>query len=250
MGQQFGLVPDGAAAVQQEIRARLRAATAATARIDTLHAGGQLDDTAATDLHRLYQARLAELTAGAAATKAGITPAQTAARAAGSPREALTTGAGAGRSDRPSSTSAADGVTWQAVLDLLRYERVALTAPDLAAPDQDPAERARRERDVRLAAVQEARQRLQEYPGVPDADRRALHGLLSDRAAELAAADPRLIDAHAAGTTRPGLWNAVADVLRTERAALAALADELDAGTSARIHRDDAHEQTALGLSH
>ena len=249
VGQQFGLVPDGAAAVQQEIRARLRAATAATARIDTLHATGQLDDTAAIDLHRLYQSRIAELTAGAAATKAGITPAQTAARAAGSPHEAPTTGAGAGTSDGPSSTSAADGATWQAVLDLLRYERNALTAPDLDAPDHDPAERARRERDVRLAAVHQARERLQEHPGVPEADRRALHGLLSDRAVALAAADPRLIDAHAADTTTPGLWNAVVDVLRTERAALAALADELDAGTSARLHRDDAQEQTALGLN-
>ena len=65
VGQQFGLVPTGAAEVHQEIRARLAAATAALERIDLLVAENRLTATAGEDLRNLYCARIAYLTAGA-----------------------------------------------------------------------------------------------------------------------------------------------------------------------------------------
>jgi hypothetical protein len=224
VGQQFGLVDCGASAVHQEIRARLSAAQSAIARIDVLAGSGHLSAAGATDLRRLYLARVADLTAGADRT---------------SERDGA---------ERPNPA------TWRAALDLLRVERLALTS---AAPDQasasDPLARARAERDHRVDALRAA---LSSLDGLDHADlfereRDALRDLITDRVNSLSAQDSTVIDPAAAGQAGPshGLWSAVSDVLATERHALAALETELSPDTGARLERDDIDERDALAIT-
>jgi len=225
VGQQFGLVATGAAAVQQEIRARLHAATAATERIAALADSGQLTPAAAEHLRRLYRNRIAELTAGATAT----------------------TRAASADGDRP------DPATWRAVLDLLRAERAHLTAP-ADQPEPAPAiDRARRERDRRLAALHDALARLNDpgsSNGLTEPDRGALRAVITDRIHTLsgleatAAAIPGGEDPAATG-----LWQAITDVLATERRTLAAMAGDLPPDSAARLDRDYTAEQHELTLA-
>lgn len=211
VGQQFGLVPVGAAAVQQEIRARMQAATAATERIDELAATGALSSAAAQDLRRLYLARLEELTAGA------------------------------GR--RAPDHDEHHPESWRAVIELMQTERAALMAGgDAPSPGSPPIDRFQAERGRRVAALQTALSQLDSTPraGMPEADRQALRNLVEGRLDRLTA-EPTAEHA-------PDVWDAIADVLATERRALSALGPELSAGTAGRLDRDGAAESEALTL--
>ena len=224
VGQQFGLVDVGAAAVHQEIRARLQAAETAVARIDELTASGQLTDEASANLRRLYLARIADLTAGA--------------EIAGEER----------------STERADPATWRAALDVLRIERRALSRPVSAgSAPVEQSEVARAERDLRVGALREALDGLDNgsHSELSNKDRDALRGLVNDRIAVLSSR--RLTTVDGAGDTpalwSSGIWAAVADVLATERRALSELDSELALDTSARLERDDSREGDALAIS-
>ncbi|MCW2542713.1 MAG: drug resistance transporter, EmrB/QacA subfamily [Frankiales bacterium] len=211
VGQQFGLVPVGAAAVQQEIRARLHAATAATERIDELAATGALTPAAADNLRLLYQARLAALTDGT--RRRGLTE------------------------DEPHPES------WRAVVDLMRTERAALMADNDALPSgTSPIDRFEAERLRRVAALQTALSELDSSPrpSMPAGDRAALRALVTGRIERLIAVPSAEHD--------PDVWDAVAEVLATERQALAALGPELSAGTAGRLDRDGLAERDSLTL--
>jgi EmrB/QacA subfamily drug resistance transporter len=232
VGQQFGLVDCGAVAVHQEVRARLRAATAALARIDELLAEGRLTGPAGAHLRRLYRARLADLTAGADLT--------------GEDRTA----------------EKANPATWRAALDLLRIERRALAQGSVADQSQvEPVGRARAERDVRVRALQEALAVIEGggHPDVSPEDRESLRDLLTDRIQSLSSHGASVADPYAdqrAYGAEPapdevisGIWDAVADVLATERRVLTELEPELSADTGARLERDHVSEQDHLAIS-
>jgi EmrB/QacA subfamily drug resistance transporter len=222
VGQQFGLVDIGAAGVHQEIRARLRAAASATARIDALTASGQLSTAASDHLHRLYRARIANLTAGAETAAADNT------------------------SER------ANPAMWQAALDLLRVERLAL-AQSIALGDLglDPLEQARAERDHRTSALHVALASLDnaQHNDLSEADRSTLRDLITDRVHALTTTHARPDDETALSGASSGIWLAVSDVLATEREALANLAPDLDVETMSRLERDHSNEHDALAIS-
>ncbi|MCU1588238.1 MAG: drug resistance transporter, EmrB/QacA subfamily [Frankiales bacterium] len=211
VGEQFGLVPIGAAAVQQEMRARVSAATAATQRIDELTASGALTRGVAESLRVLYLARIAELTAGARRSTSGP--------------------------DEPHAE------TWRAVLVLLRSERAALTAS--AAPTAEGSDRLAGERQRRVTALEQAVATLDGggHAGLPEPDRAALRDLVTGRIARLSSPpDPQAVG----GSTQ--MWDAVADVLAAERHALKELSASLSGTSADRIDRDDAEELRALAL--
>jgi EmrB/QacA subfamily drug resistance transporter len=216
VGQQFGMVPTGLAAIGEEIRARREAATTAVARIDDLDAAGELSPATAAQLRRLYFARIAELTA-------------------------------AGKR-RNHTEQGGDPQMWRAVLELLRIERAALSAEAPVDQMATPLEQAGAERDQRVAALQAVLDRLDDQPGLPDERRDAVRRLVTDRMNMLNAVDTEML---AVPESTPehgqlGLWNAIRDVLATERRALRALGSELSADTSARLERDDANEDDEL----
>jgi len=221
VGQQFGLVPTGAAAVQQEIRARLQAATAATDRIDALAASGKLTAEAAGNLRRLYLARLTELTAGA--TVAGA----------------------ATGDDQPRAA------TWRAVLELMRRERVALAGTSPVDQDASPVDHFSAERDRRVMALQAVLSELDAdtHADLPPQDGAALRELVTgriDRLVTINTADLGLPPLDEPAAT--GIWEAVADVLATERRALTELAPSLSPDTAARLDRDCAAELDSLAM--
>jgi predicted MFS family arabinose efflux permease len=220
VGQQFGLVDTGAAAVHQEIRARLQAATAATDRIDALVASGELTPAAGDHLRHLYLARIAYLTAGAETT---------------------------GQHD---AGERANPAMWGAVLEALRVERHALAAAvPVTDPSAGPIELARAERDSRVNALGEA---LASVDGnanaaLSAADRDTLRELITTRMQTLTDHRPpglESLDSDPSG----GIWAAVSDVLATERRALTDLKPELDLDTSARIERDANSETNTLSI--
>lgn len=214
VGQQFGLVDTGAAAVQQEIRARLRAADTALSRIGELEASGALTGPAATHLRRLYDARVAELTAGTRRLSSDTGP-------------------------EP------DPATWRAALVLLRTERLGLAAGARLA-GTDARDLARSERDLRLQALERARITLNENAELPSADRAALDDLVQDRIERLTASVQAAPSDTAVAPITDGIWAAVSDVLATERRALTELEAELGLDTQARMERDHRAEQQDL----
>ncbi len=223
VGQQFGLVPTGAAEVHQEIRARLAAASAALERIDLLVAEGRLTETAGEDLRSLYCARIAYLTAGA--------------KVASAPPE-----------------ERANPARWQALLDVMRAERASLSAttPAPVSRPESALEATRFERDRRVAALEAGLETLTDarHEGLTDTDREALRQLVSTRIdglsglqAHTVAGDPQ--DEASAPDPTGQVWYAITDVLATERRALAALAPQLSAQTNARIVRDESTEEAS-----
>jgi hypothetical protein len=137
---------------------------------------------------------------------------------------------------------------WRAVLELLRIERAALSAEAPVDQMATPLEQAGAERDQRVAALQAVLDRLDDQPGLPDERRDAVRRLVTDRMNMLNAVDTEML---AVPESTPehgqlGLWNAIRDVLATERRALRALGSELSADTSARLERDDANEDDEL----
>ena len=228
VGQQFGLVDVGAAAVHQEIRARLQAATAALARIDQLSASGELTEGAASNLRRLYESRVCDLTAGAQRMEAGQGPV------------------------------GANPAMWRGALDVLRVERHALIESAPAggdSVDSDPFVRARAERDRRVEALREALDSLEAGPHDPplsDEDRSVLRDLILERITSLTTVDTTGIHSDADGappSPSASVWLAVTDVLATERRALAELEPELSLDTFARIERDSTDEEATLAIS-
>ena len=211
VGQQFGMVPTGLAAIGEEIRARREAAASAIARIDDLDAAGELPAPAADQLRRLYSARIADLAA-------------------------------AGR--RRDSADPGDAQTWRALLDLLRTEREALTSRIPADGPATPIEEASAERDRRVTALQSVLARLDGEPGLDGDRREMIRQVVTDRINMLNAVDSEMLGVPepSAGIDQLGLWTAIRDVLATERRALRALEPELSADTSARLERDDARE--------
>ena len=255
VGQQFGMVDVGAVGVHQEIRARLYAARAATDRIDALIASGELNPAAGAGLRRLYLSRIADLTAGARATRVPDRgTADAGSRDAGVGAGGV--GAGSVGSGAPDATPV-DPATWRAALDVLQAERQALAST--AAPVHDPAaasepgDPAVVERDRRVAALQQAALRLDadEHRRLSPDSRAALHALVEDRLAMLRGTDSAVlgvpaVSVTAAAPSSSGLWRAIADVLATERQALAGLDDELSAQTRDRLDRDDSAEDASL----
>ncbi len=213
VGQQFGLVPTGVAAVHEEIDARRRAAQAARTRIDELADTAELAPATAAELRRLYDARITGLTDGAGRLKA--------------------------------NAERADPEEWEAARELLHIQRTALAEPLPLPDDATPLERVRAERDRRVASLQGALDQVEGMPGVSDARRRALRELVAERIDLLRAVDAPSLAVPADGD-RLELWDAVRDVLATERRALRELAPELSRQTSARLDRDDAREDAEL----
>jgi EmrB/QacA subfamily drug resistance transporter len=224
VGQQFGFVAVGVAAVHEEIEARLQAATVARARIDELAGSGELTVPTAQRLRRIYDGRIDELTEG---------------------------------TRRVSAKAAADEdpSRWDTLVEVLRAERTALVETGDREQPANPVERARIERDRRIAALRTARETVDQRPGIP-ADRvAALRTGIDERIAELSA-----IDADAIGAPRTPasssdqetpeeferLWSAVRDVLATERRVLREVSPELSADTSARLERDGEREDAEL----
>jgi EmrB/QacA subfamily drug resistance transporter len=223
VGNQFGLVPAGAAEVAQEIRARLAAATAALERIDLLVAEGRLTELAGEDLRQLYCARIAYLTAGA--------------KVASAPPE-----------------EKANPARWQALLDVMRAERASLTSttPAPVTRPESALDATRFERDRRVTALNSGMAALEgsRHDGLSEADRDALRELISARIGNLSgmqahavAGDPA--DQSSAPDPTGPVWYAITDVLATERRALAALAPQLSAQTNARIVRDETTEESS-----
>jgi hypothetical protein len=130
------------------------------------------------------------------------------------------------------------------VLDLLRTEREALTARVPADQTATAIEQASAERDRRVSALQAVLERLDGEPGLPEGSRDAVRQLVTDRINLLNAVDTKMLGVPETGPEeiRIGLWDAVRDVLATERRALRAIEPELSADTSARLERDGAHE--------
>ena len=221
VGQQFGLVPTGAAEVHQEIRARLAAATAALERIDLLVAEGRLTEAAGEDLRNLYRARMSYLTAGARLA-----------------------------SDPPAEQ--ANPARWQTLLEVLRAERTSLSAaaPAPVAGPETALDATRLERDRRVTALHAGLEALEhsEHDGFAEDDRESLRKLITTRIDNLAgiqahtiAGDPK--DDTSAPEPMGQVWHAITDVLATERRALAALAPQLSAQTNARLNRDETREE-------
>ncbi len=227
VGQQFGLVATGAAEVHAEIRARLQAAAAALERIDQLVAEGRLTETAGEDLRRLYRARMSYLTAGA--------------------RQA---------SDPPAEQS--NPARWLTLLDVLRAERTSLSAPapsadgtPVASPES-ALDETRLERDRRVHALRSGLEALADarYDGLTETDRQSLRELITARMDNLSGLQAHTVagnpeDEASAPEPTGQVWNAVTDVLATERRALAALAPQLSAQTNDRIGRDETSEETS-----
>jgi EmrB/QacA subfamily drug resistance transporter len=227
VGQQFGLVTTGAAEVHAEIRARLQAAAAALERIDLLVAEGRLTDTAGEDLSRLYRARMSYLTAGARLA-----------------------------SDPPAEKS--NPARWQTLLDVLRAERTSLSAaiplPNGlgAARVESALDETRLERDRRVLALQSGLEALAgaHHDGLTESDRQSLRELVTARIDSLSGMQAHTVagnpeDEGSAPEATGQVWNAVTDVLATERRALAALAPQLSAQTNDRIGRDETSEETS-----
>jgi hypothetical protein len=221
VGEQFGLVATGAAAVHQEIRIRLLAANAATERIDELARSGALSPASAQNLRRLYRARLSDLTAGDAQVNQGED---------------------GGTPDEPRAA------TWRAVLDALHSERQALAAVAPLSDGGDPLVRARAERDQRVAALRAAAGRVsgERHQRMPDQDRAALQSLIADRISYLQGIDGATVGVDGSDADTGGIWLAVADVLATERQAMVALEPALTPDSGARLDRDDASERAVL----
>jgi hypothetical protein len=215
VGQQFGLVPTGVAAVHEEIDARRRAAQAARERIDELEATAELTSPTAAELRRLYDARIAGLIEGAGRLQ--------------------------------TDAERVDPEEWEAARELLRIQRTTLAEPLPMPDDATPVERARAERDRRVASLQTALDRVDGMPGASDDRGRALRALIAERVALLRAVDAESLGVPAAGD-RLEIWDAVRDVLATERRALRDLAPELSRDTAARLDRDDAGEVAALAI--
>ncbi len=222
VGQQFGLVPTGAAEVHQEIRARLAAATAALERIDLLVAEGRLTEAAGEDLRNLYRARMSYLTAGARLA-----------------------------SDPPAEQ--ANPARWQALLEVLQAERASLSAatPVPVSRLESALDATRLERDRRVAALNAGLEALEhsKHDGLTDSDRDALRERITSRIDNLSGIQAHTVAGNPQDeTTAPDptgqVWHAITDVLATERRALAALAPQLSAQTNARIGRDEAAEET------
>ena len=221
VGQQFGFVQTGAAEVQQEIRARLQAASAALDRIAALAASGELTQTAADTLRKVYLARLSELTAGAK----------------------MVGGVG---EEQPKPA------TWRAVLEVMRAERAALvgSAPPDVAEATSPADPARAEVDRRVAALRAALGTLESEPpqGLSPEDQAGLRELITSRIESLETKDVADLGFPMTGSSSIGIWRAVAEVLATERRALTDLAPELSLDTADRLGRDYAAEQHSLAM--
>jgi EmrB/QacA subfamily drug resistance transporter len=210
VGQQFGFVASGASAVLEEIRARVRAADAALARLDDLVSSGEIDAETAEQLRRLYGARIAWLTEGAGKVK--------------------------------TRAGEADPAVWDAALELLTVERAALTSR-LAVPEgATPLELARAERDRRVEALQGTLAHLDAMPG-GGARRDAVRTAIQDRIVTLSAVDAQSLQA---ADAPEALWDAVRDVLATERRALRDLGPDLTPDTRERIDRDEAREAEQL----
>ncbi len=221
VGEQFGLVPAGAAEVHQEIRARLSAASAALERIDLLVAEGRLTDAAGEDLRQLYCARIAYLTAGA--------------KVASAPPD-----------------EKADPARWRALLDVMRAERTSLSAttPAPLSRQESALDATRFERDRRLAALRSGLETLDssKQDGLAERDREALRQLVTARIDSLSGLQAHAVagnpaDEASAPDPTGQVWYAITDVLATERRALAALAPQLSAQTNARIVRDEDTEE-------
>ena len=213
VGQQFGLVEVGAAAVHQEVRARLQAASAARVRIDALVAEGALHPDAAEGLRRLYDSRIADLTDGAGTTADKQSPA------------------------------AASPALWRAALELLQVERRTLTS-EPSTPAASGVHAVRAERDRRVAALQEARAALDAAdrdPELSEEDATILRRVVDERLAALTVTRTRSPDEVDEST-----WDAVRDVLATERRALADLGPDLALQTAARLDRDQVEEEGAV----
>jgi hypothetical protein len=226
VGQQFGFVAVGAAAVHEEIAARLQAATVARTRIDELAESGALTVPTAQRLRRIYDGRIGELTEGNRRVSA-----------------------------KEADADAADPRLWDTLVEVLRAERTALVETGDAEQAASPVERARIERDRRIAALRSALETMDQRPGIP-ADRiAALRTGIDERIAELSAIDADAIEAPrspdgSAGVDQPEqferLWSAVRDVLATERRVLREAGPELSADTSARLERDGEREDAEL----
>ncbi|MCW2521990.1 MAG: drug resistance transporter, EmrB/QacA subfamily [Frankiales bacterium] len=213
VAQQFGLVSLGSAAVGEEIQARRQAAAIAVARLDDLAADGELDPQVATQLRRLYAARIAQLTAA-----------------------------------RKSAVGEPDPELWVAALPLLRAERETLVEPLPVSEASTPMKRARAERDRRVAALQAAIARVDATPNVTAENRELLRGLATDRINMLRAVDRHSLGVRDDGSERYelGLWSGVKDVLATERRALRELEPQLSPDTSARLGLEDDRESRDL----
>jgi hypothetical protein len=214
VGQQFGLVAVGKAAVAEEIQARLLAADVALRRIDALEETGQLSTSAADELRRLYTARVGELTAGVRKVK--------------------------GMDER-----AEDAARWDAALDLLRMERAALTDATPPTTSSVPVEQARAERDRRVAALRSVQDRVNADPSVKPERANALRALIDERIGLLSDVDAQRLGAADRPEDSP-LWTAISDVLVAERQALRDLEPALSPDTSARLERDEEREQAEL----
>ena len=134
---------------------------------------------------------------------------------------------------------------------MLRAERTSLSAaaPSAGGRPESALDETRIERDHRVTALHAGLQALAEahHEGFTESDRQSMRELITARIDSLSgiqahtvAGDPQ--DEASAPDPTGQVWNAVTDVLATERRALAALAPELSAQTNARIGRDETEE--------
>jgi hypothetical protein len=159
-------------------------------------------------------------------------------------------------SDPPAEKS--NPARWQTLLDVLRAERTSLSAaiplPNGlgAARVESALDETRLERDRRVLALQSGLEALAgaHHDGLTESDRQSLRELVTARIDSLSGMQAHTVagnpeDEGSAPEATGQVWNAVTDVLATERRALAALAPQLSAQTNDRIGRDETSEETS-----